>query len=410
MAARMPGATFTGCDASALLMRRANDMARGLGLANVEFVEGDLREVAGSLGTFDYVIAHGFYSWVPADVRDAFLALAHGHLAPGGLVYVSYNVLPGCFVRQIGWDAIKLEDAGAATARERLEGARRVRRDLAQAWRAAGGMAAMLAPELADDAGRTDGALYHDDMSGVNQPVYFTAFARHVAAHGLGFLAEAELGTIGAVGLTPDMQKIIVDADPMAREQYIDFARLRRFRQSILAAAPTCSGPLTPAALGAAPRFRRHGRGPERRDGGVRATCSSTCWRALPRYHRRRRACRCAGGARRARERSGWADPPRVLRRGVCELHQNPLPAMPGASERPRARRRSMAGGAVGNRHEPAARRRASPRGGCALAAAAADGTRDRAGLAAALGSRPDAAASADQCLDRFALTGLLES
>ncbi|MBK6395212.1 MAG: class I SAM-dependent methyltransferase [Betaproteobacteria bacterium] len=157
MAARMPGATFTGCDASALLMRRANDMARGLGLANVEFVEGDLREVAGSLGTFDYVIAHGFYSWVPADVRDAFLALAHGHLAPGGLVYVSYNVLPGCFVRQIGWDAIKLEDAGAATARERLEGARRVRRDLAQAWRAAGGMAAMLAPELADDAGRTDG-------------------------------------------------------------------------------------------------------------------------------------------------------------------------------------------------------------------------------------------------------------
>ena len=85
MAARMPGARFTGCDYSALLMGRANEMRRGLGLANVELVEGDLRAVSDSLGTFDYIIAHGFYSWVPADVRDAFLALTSRHLAPGGL-------------------------------------------------------------------------------------------------------------------------------------------------------------------------------------------------------------------------------------------------------------------------------------------------------------------------------------
>ena len=414
MAARMPGATFTGCDASALLMRRANDMARGLGLANVEFVEGDLREVAGALGTFDYVIAHGFYSWVPADVRDAFLALAHGHLAPGGLVYVSYNVLPGCFVRQIGWDAIKLENAGAATARERLEGARRVRRDLAQAWRAAGGMAAMLAPELADDAGRTDGALYHDDMSGVNQPVYFTAFARHAAAHGLGFLAEAELGTMGAGGLPPAMQKIIVDADPMAREQYIDFARLRRFRQSILAAAPDVQrARLTPAALERLHVSAVTGVVQERVATGGRPGGDLLVDVLAEHYPGTISGAELvdalvARGVP-ANEAAGL-----ILRgcfAGACELHQNPLPAMPGASERPRAfavaRWQVARSEIVTNlRHEGVHLYEEDAR----RLLAVADGTRDRAGLAAALGSRPDAAAFADQCLDRFALTGLLES
>ncbi|MBK6804281.1 MAG: class I SAM-dependent methyltransferase [Betaproteobacteria bacterium] len=201
-----------------------------------------MREVAGSLGTFDYVIAHGFYSWVPADVRDAFLALAHGHLAPGGLVYVSYNVLPGCFVRQIAWGRDQGRERGRRRRPRGLAGARRVRRDLAESWSAAGGASALLAPEFARDAERTDGAIYHDDMSGVNQPVYFSSFARHAGANGLGFVAEAELGRMGAGGLPAGMQAIIAGADPLSREQYLDFAWLRRFRQSILAAAPDGRG------------------------------------------------------------------------------------------------------------------------------------------------------------------------
>jgi flagellar motor protein MotB len=55
---------------------------------------------------FDFIVAHGVYSWVPPPVRDALFALASGRLARNGILYVSYNVLPGCRVRQAAWDVL----------------------------------------------------------------------------------------------------------------------------------------------------------------------------------------------------------------------------------------------------------------------------------------------------------------
>jgi len=414
MAARAPRGRFTGCDYSSLLMARARTMATGLGVSNVDLVEGDLREIAGSLGTFDYVIAHGFYSWVPADVREAFLALVRRQLAPGGLVYVSYNVLPGGFIRQIGWDAIKFENVGATTSRERLDGARRIRRDLAEAWSATGGMHASLASEFAGDDARSDGALYHDDLSGVNQPVYFTSFVRHVGAHGLGFVAEAELGRMGTGGLPPAMQSIIAGADAHAREQYLDFAWLRRFRQSVLAAAPDATrARLDPQAIDRLHVSAITGVMQERVSGGSRTAKDDLVEVLAERYPG------SIGGDELVDVLAGRGmshdDARRRILRGcfsaACELHASPLAAVSRASDRPRAfgvaRWQAGHGDTVTNlRHEGV---RLDQEGARAVLAAA-DGTRDRAALAAALGARPDAAEVVGHCLDQFAFTGLLEA
>ena len=52
----------------------ASAAAGEIGLANLEFRQADVRELtSGSLGRFDYIVAHGVYSWVPADARDALL-------------------------------------------------------------------------------------------------------------------------------------------------------------------------------------------------------------------------------------------------------------------------------------------------------------------------------------------------
>lgn len=145
MAQALPGARFTGCDLSALLMGHARAMADGLGLDNVELIEGDLRQIAPRLATYDYIIAHGFYSWVPADVREAMFAVMRDHLAPGGLALVTYNLLPGCHVRRITWDAMRLETADTQAPRERLAASRRIAEDLGRAWARTPG-----APELLD--------------------------------------------------------------------------------------------------------------------------------------------------------------------------------------------------------------------------------------------------------------------
>ena len=75
MAMALPGAHFTGFDLAEEQVARASAAAKELGLTNVTFVEADIREFEPDPGTFDFVIAHGIYSWVPPDVRDALLAL-----------------------------------------------------------------------------------------------------------------------------------------------------------------------------------------------------------------------------------------------------------------------------------------------------------------------------------------------
>ena len=47
------------------------------------------------LPRFDYIVAHGVYSWIDARSREALRRFIDRWLAPGGLVYVSYNTAPG---------------------------------------------------------------------------------------------------------------------------------------------------------------------------------------------------------------------------------------------------------------------------------------------------------------------------
>ena len=106
MAVSLPAARFVGCDLSPRALDAGRRTIDALGLANITLVEGDLAALAPAHGEFDFIVAHGVYSWVPPDVRDALFALAAQRLARDGILYVSFNVLPGCRVRQAAWDVL----------------------------------------------------------------------------------------------------------------------------------------------------------------------------------------------------------------------------------------------------------------------------------------------------------------
>ena len=99
LAMRYPGAQFVGVDFSQVQIERANKSRDELGLRNVTFRQADIRDIAKESGQFDYIVAHGVYSWVPSDVQEALLELMGRHLAPEGVGYVSYNVYPGWKMR-----------------------------------------------------------------------------------------------------------------------------------------------------------------------------------------------------------------------------------------------------------------------------------------------------------------------
>src|SRR4051794_31276297 len=115
MAAASPAMRVVGIDAAAAPLERGRMVADELGLGErVRLEAGGGREL-GDLGEFDYVIAHGLWSWVPPDVREALLAAMAGALAPAGVAFLSYIALPGGNLRLLGRDVARLggDPAGA---------------------------------------------------------------------------------------------------------------------------------------------------------------------------------------------------------------------------------------------------------------------------------------------------------
>jgi hypothetical protein len=96
---------------------------------------------------------------------------------------------------------------------------------------------ALLRHEFARVAATSDSALYHDDLAVPNEPVWFHEFAAHARSHGFAFVTEAKLFNSSALGVASAMRPFITDSGRIEREQYLDFAVCRRFRQSVLARA-----------------------------------------------------------------------------------------------------------------------------------------------------------------------------
>jgi SAM-dependent methyltransferase len=96
LAAAYPRARFVGVDFNPAHVAFATDLASRGGLDNVRFLQRDFEDLAHEdLPDFDFIGMHGVVSWVSPAKRAALLAFAKAKLRPGGLLYVSYNALPG---------------------------------------------------------------------------------------------------------------------------------------------------------------------------------------------------------------------------------------------------------------------------------------------------------------------------
>ena len=237
MAYACPEMRTVGVDLAGTAIEEARRGAKEVGIANAEFHHADVRDVAdGRLGEFDYVISHGLYAWIPEDARDALLAACKAHLAPDGIVYVSYNAMPGGHWRRMLREAAFWHGRDARSDVELAEKAQELFSflSLRATEDAYGGMLAVDVPVLAE------GPLHriiHDELSAYWQPVWFHEFAREAARHGLGFLAEAsplELWPADLPEGAEERMHELAGGDRIALEQYLDLLFFRRFRSTLL--------------------------------------------------------------------------------------------------------------------------------------------------------------------------------
>jgi SAM-dependent methyltransferase len=263
MAAQWPHARLVGCDLAEHAVARGMARVRELALSNLDLRFQDLRDLPSDLGPFDYVIAHGFYSWVPEEARQALFSLLERQLAPNGVAFVSFNALPGSHVRQVAWDAMHFHGRSAGTTHARLARAREFVALLAEPAVTQHPQDAALREELAGFASRSDSALQHDDLAVPNEPCYFHQFMARAAAHGIHYICDTEMRMNTTAGVGANARRFLAGMHRLDAEQYLDFLRFRRFRQALLTKAQSRSGfTLVPGAIrglqaGAAPTLVR---------------------------------------------------------------------------------------------------------------------------------------------------------
>jgi SAM-dependent methyltransferase/methyltransferase-like protein len=244
MAVAYPQSKFVGVDLSATQIEMGQSRIAALGLTNISLLHKNILDIDAQFGQFDYILAHGIYSWVPPDVRDALLAICGRNLTPQGIAYVSYNTYPGWHLFQPIREILSYRLAHVSTPQERIDIALELLRGLVSEEGKRGDVAMLLPIGAATLWSRIESAppdvinsiLLHDILEENNHPVYFWQFHDHASRHGLQYLVESNFSMVVPNDLS-DAAKAQIRASSRSGidvEQYIDFYRGRLFRQTLL--------------------------------------------------------------------------------------------------------------------------------------------------------------------------------
>ena len=240
-----PDATFVGIELSQEQVEKGNEVISNAGLTNVSLIQSDIASIGSEIGTFDYIIAHGVYSWVDDGVKDALLRLIDEHLAEDGIAYISYNTYPGWHtmeeVRQLMMFSNR--DKAQFNHKEKVLHGKTIGSIV--------GSQILKYDNLKERNSKFLGALRsvmqkdeyyvgHDHLEPNNDPVYFYQFNDHLEAHNLAYLCDADL-TLSMVrsfdaDIADTLDKLALN-DHVAQEQYLDFMLDTTFRKSIICKA-----------------------------------------------------------------------------------------------------------------------------------------------------------------------------
>jgi methyltransferase-like protein/SAM-dependent methyltransferase len=238
MAFQLPTSEFIGLDLARRPVVSGQSFVKALGLGNIALHSMDLCEASPErFGRFDFIIAHGLYSWVPQPVREGILSICREMLNPQGVAYVSYNAYPGNHLRDLVRGMMRFHTARFEDPIEKVGQARGLLKFLAESTPQPDYYVAAIRSQYERTLEYVDEAFFHDDLSEINQPFYFHEFIADAGRHGLRFLGEARANDLQPGTFTPQLMQRIKElegASEIVREQYKDFIRGCAFRETLL--------------------------------------------------------------------------------------------------------------------------------------------------------------------------------
>lgn len=197
LAAAYPNGQFYAADFNPAHVAGARALADSASLPNLTLLEASFATLAQapeqSLPMFDFITLHGIYTWVTAENRAHIVSFINRYLKPGGVVYLSYNAMPGWSLA-LPLQRLLVEYGDTHPGRSDVqvaEAAQLVKKmtDLKAAYFTNPG----LAPRLTNLAQANRNYLVHEYMHHHWQPLYHADVARDLADAKLDFVASADL-------------------------------------------------------------------------------------------------------------------------------------------------------------------------------------------------------------------------
>ncbi len=235
LAERYPQATFVGIDPSPRSIDSAAAEARELELTNVEFRPASLLAISGSLGQFDYILAHGVYSWVDGASRQRLLEICRDHLAPHGVAYINYLTNPGWQAHRVLGAAMRYEGRGRTTWPERMVAGRELAEFLRASLDTETPYGDWLGSAVAPVLSQTDEYVRAQYLRPTHA-VYLRGFLAEARAHLLEYLGDCTEGVRYTDFLHPRVERALdaLVTDPLDKEQVRDILQNKGYRQTLL--------------------------------------------------------------------------------------------------------------------------------------------------------------------------------
>lgn len=237
MAFQYPRSEFVGIDLSGLTVQRGMRNVQALRLKNIKLLHHDILDVDASFGRFDYIIAHGVYSWVPPAVRNHMMKVFKQNLTASGVCYVSYNAHPYSHTRDLARDMMIYHTRHLTDTKHKTSQAVAIMKFLSDASDARSVHGAIMRDQYKRISEMPEEVLFHDDLNEIARAFLLHELVEEAGKHGLQYLSDAEFSRRNLADY-PDQVRATLERFPetefVAREQYQDFIDGNGFRRSLL--------------------------------------------------------------------------------------------------------------------------------------------------------------------------------
>lgn len=237
-----PDTTFVGIDLSGVQIKHGQELIKSMGLSNIALLEKNIMDIEEDFGSFDYIIVHGIWSWVPDVVKDKILSICNKNLSDRGIAYVSYNTYPGWKrleqlrdimlysgrndfskslqdrtiytkkVLQMIQETMKIDERSRKQSEYKINNIQRVLN--------------------ADDC-----YVAHEYLAAINDPVYISDFVKRAEVQGCCYIGDECLQRSFISWLSNDVVNnlnTLAQGNYIDKEQYYDYIYDTQFRRALL--------------------------------------------------------------------------------------------------------------------------------------------------------------------------------